>query len=100
MICGRHFSEAIRLCWDWKFWRFRALTLFQEGATNLDQWGVRADFELRKRTATRNLRNVLKDPIGETRTNLEVEFAEDQSYATGAQCLLKLIDDCRRQVAI
>ena len=93
------FLEAIRLYSDWKFGGAEPLLNFRK----LRQISLSGVCELvlsyRNEPLPANLRNALRDLIGETHPNLEVELADDQSYATGAHCLLKLINDCRRQVA-
>jgi hypothetical protein len=93
------FSAAIRLYGEWKFGDAEPLVGFRK----LRQISISGVCELvlgyRNEQLPANLRNVLGQLIDGTRMNLKVELDEDPSYTTGAQCLLKMIDDYRRQIS-
>ncbi len=93
------FSEAIRLCADWKFGDSEPLVSFRK----LPQISISGVCELvlgyRSEPLPADLRNVLRHLIDGRHMNLKVELNEDPSYITGAQCLLKMIDDYRRQIS-
>ncbi len=93
------FLAAIRLYNDWKFGGSLRLVSFRK----LRQISISGVCELvlsyRNEPLPANVHNVLWNIIDETRTNLKVELTVDPSYATGAQCLLKLIDDQTRQAS-
>ncbi len=93
------FSEAIRLYNEWKFGDSEPLVGFRK----LRQISISGMCELvlgyRNEPLPANLRNLLRHLIDGTHVNLKVELDEDPSYTTGAQCLLKMIDDHRRQTS-
>jgi hypothetical protein len=93
------FLETIRLYDDWKFGGPEPLLSFRK----LRQISISGVCELvlsyRNEPLPANLHHMLRNLIGETRAKLEPELAEDPSYATGAKCLLKLIDEHKRQAA-
>jgi len=88
------FLEAIRLYNDWKFGGPLRLVSFRK----LGQISIIGVCELvlsyRNEPLPSDLHDALWNLSDETR--LKVELTVDPSYATGAQCLLKLIDDHRR----
>ena len=89
------FLEAIRLYNDWKFGGTLRLVSFRK----LRQISIIGVCELvlsyRNEPLPSGLHNVLWNLSDESR--LKVELTVDPSYANGAQCLLKLIDDQTRQ---
>ena len=93
------FLEAIRLFNDWKFGGSEPLVGFRK----LRQISISGVCELvlgyRNEPLPANLHDVLRNLIDETSTNLKAELDEDPSYASGAQCLLKMIDGYRRELS-
>jgi hypothetical protein len=92
------FLEAIRLYSDWKFGGSEPLVSFRK----LRQMSISGVCELvlgyRNEPLTAQLHNMLRNLI-DPQMNIKVELDEDPSYATGAQCLLEMIDDYRRQIS-
>lgn len=91
------FLKAIRLYNDWKFGGPLRLVNFRK----LGQISIIGVCELvlsyRNEPLPADLHDVLWNLSDETR--LKAELTVDPSYTTGAQCLLKLIDDQTRQAS-
>jgi hypothetical protein len=91
------FREAIRLCADWKLGGFERALSFR-GLQQVSLSGV-CDLVLSYRNEP--LPGEVHDELWNLmigRLTLKEELAEDPTYATGARCLDKLIQDQRADV--
>ena len=93
------FLEVIRLFKNWTFGGSEPLVSFRK----LRRISISGVCELvlsyRNEPLPENLDSLLRNLIDGTRTHLKVGLDEDPSYATAAQCLLKMIDVSRGRAA-